>query len=430
MTFLRILKRSNQKNSLKHTLYFYICCIIYRILLDYNYINIISPFNQYDNFNIYKSNELISWVIFSIFIFFGYIFIKNGPKFLNILVVFLLFFKLIPFTSYLECAPIPEELIILESMYFITMLLCFKYIPALRLPKPHSHPLLINIIAISLISVIFFISAIYAHFRIQLNLADVYELREEARSYGTPTILNYLHSAASKILPLFLIYYLENKKKLMVYIIIISLLLSFGSNGLKATFFNLIICLLLYSLRRYKIFNNIPQLFLLLMFFATLEFYLMNSFLINQFLIRRMLYMPSLLDEYYFKYVKFHSPIFFDSNIDGIAIEYVVGSLWRDISCYANNGLFSDAYINLGFIGIILYPIMYALFFKNIGRIIDYKPIYIRFFAAFITVNVFVSSFFTIGLITHGLLLMFIVISIMPNISKKHFDTKYSHLST
>lgn len=394
--------------------------MLYRLLLDYNYIKIVYPVNSYDNFSLNPSDLFLSWTLFGVFILLSLSYIKTSHSFISILVIFILFFKVIPFTSYIYCCNISFDVILYETLYFCMILICFKYIPAFILPTPKYSPIVINTIAIVLITVILLISSVYARFRLHLNLMDVYDLREEARGYDIPIILQYLHNAASKILPILLIYYLEQKKRIMIIAIIIAILLSFGVNGLKSTFLNLIICLLLYYFRNAPILKRIPLIFTMVIALGTMEFWVFKTFWVDQLFVRRLLFMPTLIDTYYFDYIKEHGPLYFNSMVNDTDVSFIIGRAWRSAACRANNGLFSDAFSNLGLAGIFIYPIFYALFFKSFGRIIDQKDFIIRFFAAFIIAYIMLSSFFTVTLLSHGIFLMCLAIMYMPN--KNHIN--------
>lgn len=203
--------------------------------------------------------------------------------------------------------------------------------------------------------------------------------------------------------------------------IIFAVLLSFGVNGLKSTFLNLIICLLLFFFQNYRIIKKISVIFLYVVLIALIEYFTTGTFWIDQLLIRRMFFMPSLIDTYYFHYINEHGPLLFKGEVNGTDISFIIGGMWRNEECRANNGLFSDAYSNLKYLGVFLYPLLYALLFKTFAIIIDRKQFIIRYFAAFIIANVMLSSFLTVTLFTHGILIMCIVIMFMPNINNKKY---------
>jgi len=85
------------------------------------------------------------------------------------------------------------------------------------------------------------------------------------------------------------------------------------------------------------------------------------------------------------------------------------------INSYANNGLFSDAYANLGVLGVIILPIMIAMVFKLLDRCSDGLPSKLCIGIILVSAYTFLSSSFFVVLLTHGFLLGCIIIYLIPN---------------
>ena len=204
----------------------------------------------------------------------------------------------------------------------------------------------------------------------------------------------------------------------MLYSFII--LLSFSIDGLKSTIFKLFLCIILLIVYRKKMIVWYPMLFVTLCLTAFAEFKIFNSDWISSTIIRRSLFIPSLLDTYYFDYIYQNGPIFYQRG--GEHISFFIGAeYFGKEEMRSNNGLFSDAYMNLGFLGLIIYPIIYSFFFRfceSISRGLDEK---IVMFVGVIMVSSMNSSELTTCLLTHGLLALILLLYFIPktvNINK------------
>lgn len=402
---------------------FFIIVIVYRILLDLIYINITYTFNSYDGFVLQIGNFFFSWFLLIIEIILVSPFI-NKNKLSSYFIVIITFMKLIPFTSYIYCSSPPLMLIIQECIYSLLLLLLFNIFPTININFFKANDKIVLAFSMLFIATILFISGYYAHFRFHFSLDNVYELRQEARGYKMPTFLTYLFSNAVKVLPLLLIYYYEKKRLFISILIFIALLLGFGVDGLKSTFLNLFICLFLFIFKPKEVITKIPYIFVFICLFAYLEWAIIQTPFIQHVFIRRLLFIPSLLDKYYYEFVSSNGPTYFDNIINGTDVSFLVGGEWRSLETRANNGLFSDAIVNLGWLGIVLYPLFYVVFFKASDSVFKNKPKWMTFYAAFIMTYNMLSSFFTVCLFTHGMLSLLIVSAFLPTSINSNTNTK------
>lgn len=395
---------------------FYIFSLAFRLLLDAIYAGIISSFFMTEGFenNVNLGSYVVSWLLFVMFSQMLSSFLKKENSLISNLVVLLFLVKIVPFTSYIAFNPSSVHFVLLQVIYFSLILLLFRIVPPVRISKIPQQGLFINIITFVFVVTIVYLSGSYANFRLHFSLKDVYALRMEAREYDIPLILSYIHGAAVKVLPIILIYYIQKKDWIVSAIIILALLFSFGIDGMKSTFLNLILCLGLYVVRIKHIMRFLPVALTSLCILACGEYVFQDSYFLTDLFVRRVFFVPTLLDTFYYQYALDFGPIYFNSMVDGVDISFVIGDLWRTGQTRANNGLFSDAFVNLGFWGVIVYPILYAIFFKWAEGGFDKKDNGIVFYAAFIMVYNMISSFFSVCLLTHGMFLLCLVVMFMP----------------
>lgn len=89
----------------------------------------------------------------------------------------------------------------------------------------------------------------------------------------------------------------------------------------------------------------------------------------------------------------------------------------------ANNGLFTDAFMNLGYLGAIIYPFIYALLLKISDKIVNNINDELKIFVAFIIFYLINSTSLSTALITHGILLTIFMVHIL---TRKHISRKAS----
>lgn len=149
-----------------------------------------------------------------------------------------------------------------------------------------------------------------------------------------------------------------------------------------------------------------------------LEFIITGNSILSILVIRRGFYMPNLLDEFYFDYISENGPIFYQPQKTNLA--FTIGDTYfgnEEMRC--NNGLFTDAFMNLGWIGVLFYPILFAYFFKTCERSFRYVNENSTLFAAFIITSTLRSSLFTTSVFTHGLFIAVFSMLFMSNRSER-----------
>ena len=150
---------------------------------------------------------------------------------------------------------------------------------------------------------------------------------------------------------------------------------------------------------------------------AIAEFKYLGTIAISDVLIRRAFFIPNMLDGLFYDYIYTHGPTFYSH--EGTNIAFSIGDIYfNDENMRCNNGLFTDAFINLGWIGVFLYPIIFSSFFKICEAGFKGIKSQILFFACIILVITFRSSLFTTSLATHGILLTCITLMFMPRTIK------------
>ena len=272
---------------------------------------------------------------------------------------------------------------------------------------------------------VLFVWIYYAHGRIQLGLDDVYSTRLEAREFGMPMILRYIFASMKIVLPIFVVWALRNKDDWIAIIFSFVQLLAFFTDGSKSTLFSLLISIAgFFFLRNNE--NRIiafPWLLSFLGLLSIFEFNRFRAFQISGIFFRRVMFVPQSLNIRYFDFFSQNQPDYFRSSLLKVLwFSSPYGSIARTIGKYysgsdtlaANNGLFSDAFANLGYAGILIMPIAIILMLKYLDKYSDGLEIYTIIGSVIpFTMALMSASFFTMFL-SHGVVALLLIFYFLP----------------
>ena len=408
-----------------------ICLIVlYRLLFDYIYTRFTNPVWGYVGFDNKETNSslLISWAVLFVLTLLVIPYFKSKESFFPELIILFFVMRVVPFTTLIRFVNTPINLTFLFFIYFALLFLLTRFVKMKQVPlggikgsKSDDSFLYLGLFFFS--AIIIFISGYYAGFRFHLTFNDVYDLRHEASNFHIPTIIRYAWSPATNILPFLFVYFMQKKKFSVCLFIVFVILLNFSINGMKSTIFKLLICIFfsVVSFKDYKCYF-IP-LFIAILLITITEGFLWDSQIIHDMVIRRAFFIPALLDTYYYDYIAHNGPMFYSRT--GTAIQYIIGDVYfnaPEMDC--NNGLFSDAFMNLGAVGCLIYPVILAFLFRICASAFREVEKGLVVFAAMMMSYTLEGSELTTGLLTHGLFLFCVF---MYLISRKNKSMRYKH---
>lgn len=390
--------------------------LLFRFGLDYVYINITYPVFEYMG---YPCNPTVNSMLLSyVYLFFGIMWTMPIYKSHNVfranIVLLLYYFSFIPTSSVIGCAAQPVKYIIATLVYYF---LFFFLVDRIKIPMIKQYRIkgIVPIVAALFCSVVIFISWRWTGFRFTLSLRDVYAMRFEARTFNIPAILAYLWNAAGNVLPLLIAYYINKKKYWPALVVALVIILNFSIDGMKSTLFKLIMCVFFYFFLKKDPRFILGMLFVVLVGAAMVEYWLTGGDSIAITYIRRNFFLPSYLDTLYFDAVEKNGLLFYSHRVNGTLIEFYIGDEYFDRDYMrANNGMFSDAYRNLGLVGVVVYPIVYAMLFSFFEALIKGHAVWILFFTSFICTFTLRASELTTAMLTHGLFFVMMTLYLMP----------------
>ena len=399
---------------------------IYKSILDWIYSSYISVLFNYMGFiNRFTFTSFSLSYIYLLFTFpFFYSVIMNIKKVSEVALSVLYFISFIPLLTMYAYNSIDISFFYLFFIFWIVLLFCFQIISLIEtsyIKLDISNKRTIGYLCIIFSIIIIFIFGYYRNFSFYLGLKEVYSLRLDARKFNIPTILAYLLGFSRATIPLFYLYYIINKKRKVVLILTIIQIANFSIDGMKTVIFITILTLLLGLLLKNLLIKNISKYAVIFIFFAKI-LELFNIDIILNLIIRRILFIPNLLSYFYYDYSQNKKPYlyrnilkFLGLNIEEINIPRIIGNNYFNApEMNANTGLFGDAYINFGILGVIIIPIIISIIFyilncltKNLDRKIN---IITGLQIAFVLTSTSIPTMF----LTHGYFMTFIVLWLLP----------------
>ena len=415
---------------------YFLLIILFRLIMDYSYSHVVGTTYAYMGFGNDPSagKMVLSWIILLAGCKIVYKAYLNREKKISFEVVLLLFFmSFIPFTSMVGYGALEYSFIICNSVYwFIFLFLCVSLArdnPMKRTTGMKQFGIgesQLKVLAVLFAIVVLYVSGRYAHFRLNFNLLNVYEFRADAAANNLPLILTYLFAWSRTLNSILLANFIRRKNGLWALGCIAIQLLSFGYDGSKSTFFLLILAIGVNIFPRFEM-DAMNKWALrgmtLIVALCALFFAVTGNYVPVSIIVRRVFYLPVRISKDYFAFFTSHQPDYFRQSFlryfgfrspYKLLIPYLIGDVYfNSATMSANNGLISDAVANLGYIGIVLYPFLYAFIFRLLdksSRNLDPR--------IFITVGIYLAlvmtnSFIFTILLTHGLIVAMIVLSFM-----------------
>ena len=413
--------------------------IILRILLDWTYINVVSRFFLYQGFKNNTSSFMcvISWIILLTgIVLFNYLRKSMDDRGSTISICILFTVSFVPFTTCVYAGVFPVGYIVFNTIYWFVLLLGqyfsllfpFKRLPVFTINGARLGDVAVRIIGFFSVALVFIISAVYTHFRFSFDLFSVYDFRSESLGYNIPTSISYLFAWTRAINPVLLACSLIKKDKLNTVLFLIAQLLSFGIDGLKTTFFMpfvVILAVCFYSrLNTVQIKTWIGIVLASILTLGVFESIILKTHVIAELFTRRIMFMTNIIGGYYYDFFTINTPDYFRGGFlkylgfkspyaSTGGVSYTIGANYFRDGINYNNGLSSDAIANLGWIGVIVMPIIVIIILRIFDRSAHGLDKRIVIASSLYVTIMLLSSFMGTILLTHGVLVLIIILSML-----------------
>ena len=407
--------------------------VLFRLLLDINYVEIVNDiFNSsgfYDQMTILS--YVISWIVLLCFIPCVIKLYDSERIFFSNVVSFLFLKSFVPATSLMAFLSMPLEFFCLFLIYWVIFFSAINFTKPFRIFGGISKKdslFYLYFILISLLLVITYVSWKYTGFRLNFSLLNVYELRDEESGWNLPGIFKYLLPVADTILPVLLMYFWNKKNYIIVLVIVLGILLNFSLGGHKSIIFKLFLCVLGYYFYTSNKIALFSWFFNIICLFSLIEYRIWGSFFICSFIVRRGLFLPAQINYMYYDFFSIHEKDIFRQSFlrhfgfvspYDVPIPKIIGANYmNNPETNVNNGLFSDAYYNLGFIGVFIFPIVIMFFIKTLDLGTRGVATRLLILPIIVSASILSGASFMSGLLTNGLLLLLFILFVLPKTSK------------
>lgn len=314
--------------------------------------------------------------------------------------------------EYKQAVFLPLILVYYYLLIFFTVLLKPIRIKSLSLPGSQFCKFIAFVFALTIV----YVWVVYAHMHVQTSVTDVYGQRALSGDFQLSTIQKYIFSMGSIIVPFFAIYELDRKKYLFSLVMMATALLSFFTNGMKGTFFTMLFGLLGYLIiKRIRDYLWLVPLALSLLGAVCSLIQGQQSLTLISLFFRRAQFVPAGLNYDYYGYFCDKEKDFFRSSF-GLLDTSPYGNIPKLIGVYngngssCNNGLFSDAYCNLGVAGMVIMPFLIVVILKMLDGVTEGMRNELTFLLVLsFTMSLLSSSLFT-NLLSHGMGIMILIL--------------------
>lgn len=402
------------------------------IILELYYYNIVSL--QWNHLGYNLNFDIIKYIITKI-VFIGLLCISlllfDRSKFLYSIYLLLIFFFYIPnaiLFSFGDFSYAPFLCNVFFVSFFVTSFY-FKFkIPSFSFSE---NTKIIGLIGLSILIVIPIVYRFKSDIHLNtLFLKDIYETRAIFSEKLTGIVSYLYHISVKTILPIGLVFFMIRKKPVFIVLYFLILIYLFVISGNKLVYFTSTILLSFYYLGKDYV-SKINYFFIitivLFISFPFIDAYVIkarNSILVGTF-VNRFLFTPAILTQWYFEFFDGKPFYFAESHVFNMFIKspydmpvgFLISKVYlNEPTVYANNGVVSDGFMNLGYGGVVLFSVVFAALFGLFNSL----KLHVGYFGLFFSyIYVFLSAPFLSCFITGGVFL-FIILAIFILRDKQH----------
>ncbi|WDC18644.1 O-antigen polymerase [Escherichia albertii] len=265
-----------------------------------------------------------------------------------------------------------------------------------------------------------------------LNILKVYEYREAAED-ALPALFGYISPATSKIfVPLMIVLAVINKRYIFVFWGVLFSVLIFGFTAHKSPLFYPFLILSIYYFMGCK--NWLKYFYFLFVAIVTLswldfflsDIYVQSSFgIFGSFASRRAILLPVLLNDYFIKYFSTHELYYWSEskltfgliqNPYNLKMVNLIGEQYFGHSnMSANTGFIGSGYGNAAWFGVVAYSFLLGWVISFLSSFSTKTGDRFLISSSFVVMFAIITSTdFITALLTHGLVLLFLIYMIIP----------------
>lgn len=408
-----------------HNFIFYIFLIIFRLILDYSYINFVHPVFSYEGYLLSFNwfNYILSWVFYlaSFFLVKDSIILPSDYFFVSAVLAIIA-----PLTSYFGLNSISYFPVIITIISFFTIWVLLKT----NLVKPVKFKIYeggekfaFNISVICVFILIFWYILSGAVFYFNLDFSKVYEYREISSRLASVGPMAYFNGWVYNVFIVYaMAYTLLHKKYYLTIFFVITQIFFYGVSAHKTVFFTPFLVLSIWwYFRKFRSIMFMVVSFSSLVLLSVFLYIYNNNILFGSMFNRRVFFVPAKLTFDYFYFFEKNPKVFWSNSVLSWLIDYpysdritkIIG-YENDTEASANNGYISSGFLHAGVIGVIIYSYIIAFLLKNIDYFSRFNiPLWFILCLIVTPMRSFlISSDLLTGLLTHGFLIAILLLLI------------------
>jgi hypothetical protein len=302
---------------------------------------------------------------------------KKHSSFLFSIFLLLIFFFYIPNSILFSLSNYPFAPFWSNVFFVLTFLLTplIKF----KIPQTTTHPFIRSVVVL-LIPILAILPIVYS-FKLTINpktllLNEIYLTRQEF-SKKIAGFNNYLYNFLVKtFIPVGIVYFLTIKRLSLAFLLSILLLYLYLISGNKIVYLTTILLILFFYAGKSfetKLSNFLLIILAVLILFPLVDSYCLTEPILTGTFVNRFLFIPALLTQDYFDFFKgnplyfaeTHFLNFFSQSPYNKPVGFLISELYFNApDSFANNGIVSDGYMNLGYIGVVLFSLFFAFLFS------------------------------------------------------------------
>ena len=403
----------------------FLSVLFYKIVLDLSYYFVISNIWRYDKFELHINNlKLIE--SYSLLIIVFAMMPKSSKKLSDVVIWLLILLSYIPMLT-LFAFKDESRIYMYAVTGFWVLIFLLLHMPRISISslKKTQSKIISYVIFFALAIIVIILIYKYCGISINFNLLKVYDIRSRYVALKIP-FAGYVFTWVAYILnPMLFIIFLIRRKWISLTLIIFLQILLFSVIGMKAFLFAIPFVLFLAWIA-----NRGNPLFLMASGFSgivslgMISYWLIDDMWISSLFTRRTLLVPAQLSFFYYDFFSKNVHTFLSHHqIFRVFLNYpyhlspphlIADVYFNQPQMGANNGIYGDAYMNFGFIGLVLWAILLIIILKLIDSITKNKDIRITVSAIALPVISLTNSALLTCLLTHGLLLSLILLYLLP----------------
>ena len=393
---------------------FLLFAILFRVLLDFSFIELVSTVFEYEGFmlDMQPDKYLASWILFVLIAIY---LPKNLGRPSDCLILIAFFSVITPILALFGLQNQSTWHTVLLLIQFLIVEVVRKYQISQMLSFEKHRKSIHYIVAISIVVVSVLITNFGGAKNFNLDFDRVYEYRADSTVTMYSGIMGYLTVWVTNIFGGYLvILVLKQRRWAVLFLVLILHVAWYGATSHKSIVFYPLLVVASYAMfRKSRYLFTIPLILTLVVAASLINYKVTQDIFTSSMFIRRAFFIPSFMVYTYYNFFSENTLLFWSNSfLNGIVkysydrnINLVIGQHLGQDDLWANVSFFATGFMHAGVLGVLFYGVICGLLLS----VFDYAfrvgvPMWIVIGLAIVPFhNLFTSSDLGVAVFTHGL---------------------------